>query len=401
MSIKNKEGNSVVIFENRFRYLRPLYVVVLLLASLGCWTQTNLQTNAEAKGQIFSVASLNVDGLPQKVLGISVNSDGPGSSGTSRISRYLTQKGYDVIGVQEDFEYDHELRSSLSEDYDYGEWQGGILDNIGWSAFTSLKVYTDGLRLFWRKEHKLTQEEAVTWDDSYGKFDHAWDDMAAKGFRRAEVTLGNGCSFVVYDMHMDASDDDDEKTGDDWHDKAARWSQWRQLCSAVMDKLDDRPVVLLGDMNSYYTRDSILALFFHPIESTGQYTVHDAWVEFVRQGNYPAIGDQQLSTSEYGFVLGETLDKILYINPVKGDRLSLVDYHVETDYTWDDGSPLGDHYPIAAVFRLESEEATIVSEVSSRQNVRYYDLNGREVSQPFRGMYIMRYSDGRTQKVFF
>ena len=351
----------------------------------------------------FSVATLNVDGLPTYIADIHINPDGPGGE-TQRVGEFLARKGYDIIGVQEDFNYDEELRQSLELHYNYGDWQGDIdlsFGKIMGVLFANERFETDGLRVFWRKNHQIEQENAVAWYDSYGKFDHAWDDMAAKGFRRAEVTLGNGCSFVVYDMHMDASDDDDEKTGDDWHDKAARWSQWRQLCSAVMDKLDDRPVVLLGDMNSYYTRDSILALFFHPIESTGQYTVHDAWVEFVRQGNYPAIGDQQLSTSEYGFVLGETLDKILYINPVKGDRLSLVDYHVETDYTWDDGSPLGDHYPIAAVFRLESEEATIVSEVSSRQNVRYYDLNGREVSQPFRGMYIMRYSDGRTQKVFF
>ena len=216
---------------------------------------------SEVKGQTFSVASLNVDGLPQKILRISINEDGPAVAGTLQISRYLAQKGYDVIGVQEDFEYDHELRSSLSEDYDYGEWQGGILDNIGWSAFTSLKVYTDGLRLFWRKEHKLTQEEAVTWDDSYGKFDHAWDDMAAKGFRRAEVTLGNGCSFVVYDMHMDASDDDDEKTGDDWHDKAARWSgPWNRIVFPENRALEMDLTV--SDMLRHCGRKSVLHLHF-------------------------------------------------------------------------------------------------------------------------------------------
>jgi len=351
------------------------------------------------RGQTFSVASLNVDGLPQKVLGISVNGDGPGTSGTMIISRYLTQKGYDIIGVQEDFENDYELCTSLTDDYDCGEWQGSILDNIGWSSIWNLKVYTDGLRLFWRKEHSLEQEEAVTWNESYGKFSHAWDDMAAKGFRRAEVTLASGCRLVVYDMHMDASEDDDELSGDDMPDKEARWSQWRQLRDAVMEQLDERPVVLVGDMNSYYTRDSILSLFFRPIENTGRYTVHDAWVEFVRQGKYPAIGDEHLSPTWYGYVQGETLDKIIYINPVKGDKLSLVDYHVETDYTHEDGRPLGDHYPIVAVFRPENEEITSVSSVESQQDVRYFDLNGREVNRPHRGLFIIRHADGRTEKV--
>ena len=351
------------------------------------------------KGQTFSVASLNVDGLPQKVLGISVNGDGPGVPGTLQVSRYLEQKGYDIIGVQEDFENDHELRTSLSSDYDCGEWQGSILDNIGWTSFWDLKVYTDGLRLFWRKEHTMADEEAVRWNDSYGKFDHASDDLAAKGFRRAEMTLDSGFRFVVYDMHMDASDDADELTGDDWPDKEARWSQWRQLRDDVLSRLDERPVVLLGDMNSYYTRDSILALFFQPIERTGRYTVHDAWVEHVRKGRYPAIGDDHLSPGDYGYVQGETLDKILYINPVKGDKLSLVEYSVGTDYTWEDGRPFGDHYPIMAIFRPESEEETAISPVGNQQDVRYYDLNGREVKIPRRGMFIIRHADGRTEKV--
>lgn len=350
-------------------------------------------------GQTFSVASLNVDGLPQKILRISINEDGPAVAGTLQISRYLAQKGYDVIGVQEDFENDHELRTALAADYDWGEWQGSILDNIGWTSFWDLKVYTDGLRFFWRKNHSLTQEQAIRWNDSYGRFDHASDDLAAKGFRRAEMTLDGGFQFVLYDMHMDASDDADELTGNDWPDKEARWSQWRQLCNAVMNHLDDRPVVLVGDMNSYYTRDSILALFFQPIESTGRYTVHDAWVEHVRNGRYPAIGDDHLSPGDYGYVQGETLDKILYINPVKGPQLSLVDYQVETDYTWDDGRPFGDHYPVAAVFRPESEESTAVSSLKEERSARYFDLNGREVLHPRRGLFIIRHADGRTEKV--
>ena len=46
------------------------------------------------------------------------------------------------------------------------------------------------------------------------------------------------------------------------------------------------------------------------------------------------------------------LDKILYICPIKGPRLELLDYRVETDYTWDNGTPLGDHHPVAAQFRI-------------------------------------------------
>ena len=73
-----------------------------------------------------AINPLDLLGELEKVLGISVNGDGPGTSGTMIISRYLAQKGYDIIGVQEDFENDYELCTSLTADYDCGEWQGSL-----------------------------------------------------------------------------------------------------------------------------------------------------------------------------------------------------------------------------------------------------------------------------------
>jgi hypothetical protein len=53
--------------------------------------------------ETFSVATLNVDGLPQKLLVFNVNADGPGSVGSVRIGKYLAQKDYDMVFLQEDF----------------------------------------------------------------------------------------------------------------------------------------------------------------------------------------------------------------------------------------------------------------------------------------------------------
>ena len=160
----------------------------------------------------FSVATLNVDGLPTSIWIIPSNPDGPGEGGTEVVSQYLAKKGYDIIGVQEDFNYDSELRSSLEADYDCGLWQGGIdMGDVNWLTIWNTKFETDGLRLFWRKEHQLENEEAVAWRDSYGKFDHCWDDMVTKGFRRCEMTLDNGLRLVVYNMHLDASTEEDER----------------------------------------------------------------------------------------------------------------------------------------------------------------------------------------------
>ena len=339
--------------------------------------------------QTFTVASLNVDGLPTSILGIPINDDGPGVSGSNLISHFLARKGYDIIGMQEDFENDFELRSQLADDYDCGQWQGSVLDNVTWESLLSLKAKTDGLRLFWRREHRLLTEEAVTWNESYGKLDHAADNLAAKGYRRAEMLLSGGQQIVVYDLHMDASNKLDELSGQDIYDKRARWAQWRQLADAVMARLDQRPVIVMGDMNSYYTRDSILSLFINPIEQTGRYTVNDAWVQTARLGHYPAIGDEPLSTGKHGFEQGETLDKIIYINPVTGPHLILTDYHVATDYTWDDGRPLGDHYPVVARFQFAGDKTSSIDAPSDPSPSTLYDLQGRRLAAPPRqGIYI-------------
>ena len=49
-------------------------------------------------GSLFSVCTLNVDGLPAFDF---VNNDGPDTEFTTVISRYLADKAFDFIGVQE------------------------------------------------------------------------------------------------------------------------------------------------------------------------------------------------------------------------------------------------------------------------------------------------------------
>lgn len=338
----------------------------------------------------FSVATLNVDGLPTSIWIIPSNPDGPGEGGTEVVSQYLAKKGYDIIGVQEDFNYDSELRSSLEADYDCGLWQGDIdMGDVNWLTIWNTKFETDGLRLFWRKEHQLENEEAVAWRDSYGKFDHCWDDMVTKGFRRCEMTLDNGLRLVAYNMHLDASTDDDESSGNDGGDKEARRSQWYQLRDSVMARLDERPVIIMGDMNSLYPRDSIKAIFIDPINATGRYHVSDTWVEYEKGGVYPEVGSGDRHVA-YGN--GEELDKILYINPVEGQRLKLEDFHIEYDYVWDDGTPMGDHYPVSARFSIIDDGGTGIRRIcSDSHSQKIYTLSGQQISGvPARsGMYII------------
>ena len=68
----------------------------------------------------FTACAFNVDGLPSIV-----NSDGPGSSGTSTMAGIANNLGWDIIAASEDFEYNTQLVNGLSN-YSYGTYRGTV-----------------------------------------------------------------------------------------------------------------------------------------------------------------------------------------------------------------------------------------------------------------------------------
>ena len=329
-----------------------------------------------AVGETFSVATLNVDGLPLQVMSINVNPDGPGSEGTKLISQYLAAKNYDMVFFQEDFNYHDELTTSLADNYAFDVHSGDVSidpDNFDMSMLLTIRFECDGLGACLKNNHTLNSMQRTAWTDYYGRLDHAWDGMVTKGFRRYEVTLHEGTQIVVYNMHMDASDDSDEASGNDEGDRLARQSQWTQLVSELKGQLDDgRPIIVLGDMNSYYSRDNIEEVFVKPIEDTGKATVTDVWKE---------MGSNS-----------ETLDKIFCINPVSGVKLKPTAFTIDKEGYQDNGKPLGDHYPLATTFEVEdSKTLTILpAESSSDHETKFFSITGQRIAQPRKGIFISK-----------
>ncbi len=311
--------------------------------------------------EIFSVVTLNVDGLPKSlsIMGlytVTVNEDGPGAQYTPVISRYLANMNYDFISVQENFSYDSQLYSSLSANYDRDPWSGGLNMN---KMTSDVRFMSDGLNAFWKKDMTAVMADSVSWTASYGKYNHAWDAIVTKGFRRYDVKLAEGSEVVIYNMHMDAGDDQDEAKGLDGPDCRARMVQWRQLRDYILKHLDKRPVIIMGDLNSWYERDSIKIQFIDEIKRTGLATASDAWIELVKNGRYPEIYDG-IVTKDPGTIdwsrNGELLDKILYINPKGGAKLYPMSIFIDHEgYQKDDGTPLGDHSPLAVTFKIRNQ----------------------------------------------
>ncbi len=161
-------------------------------------------------------------------------------------------------------------------------------------------------------------------------------------------------------MHMEASTEEDEVSGEDLPDRQTRIKQWLQLKDHILSKLDDRPVLVIGDFNTYYCRDDMKAKFIDPINASGRATIGDAWIEKCRDGVFPKLEEDTRIADDGRYtgwtIRGEMPDKILYINPVGGHSVELLscEYDNSKAYHKDGGEvPLGDHFPLFAKFRLK------------------------------------------------
>ena len=357
-----------------------------------------MPATAQNDNSSFSVMTLNVDGLPGKILFFNVNENGPKVWGSEAISFYLTAKNCDIVAMQEDFNYHWEIMSFLLFNYERDEWTGGI------DLFTitdedlihpqNFKLKCDGLNTAWKKNCQSTGYERVAWNRNFGKFSPGGDDLITKGFRRHEVTLQDGTEVVVYNMHMDASDPRDIRVGNEAKDRETRLSQWEQLRLHIMERLDNRPVVVMGDMNCYYYRDDIKTAFIDAIQSTGRATVGDVWVEKQLGGIYPELGSEPLAD--------ETLDKVFYINPTNANTV-IIPTSVEIDKTYyvADGKPLGDHYPLIVHFDIApAGETTGISTVgaATSDGDEWYSLQGVRQDANAKGISINRSGQKRLRK---
>ena len=304
---------------------------------------------AEPQTGTFTAVSMNVDGLPTDLMGfININEGGPGSEGTRAISQKMAEYDWDIIGVSEDFNYNDELMSSLSANYNAGTYRGGV----SW-----LTNKTDGLNLLWKKSLSVTGETCTEWNTSYstGIFGtgNGADGMIDKGFRYYEAEVADGVYVDIYILHMDADSDQG--------DIDARHAQLTQLANAITASDNDNPIIVMGDTNCRYTREDIRSWFMDPINEDERFEIKDAWIEDARDGVYPNVGDSALMAVDkggsYEYPEAEIVDKIFYINNTdRKVKLTQDSYSVATDFTNESGVALADHWPIVGTFTYTVEQ---------------------------------------------
>lgn len=296
------------------------------------------------RGYNFNAVALNVDGLPEKISVVTINSGGPLSEGTKTLSSQIAQKDWGFIGLSEDFNFHTELMSSISDLYNSGTHRGKV---------TGTSNNTDGLGLLCAKWYSFSNESWTQWNKSDGDLmgnlteDNGADELIDKGYRYYKITIASGFDIDVYVLHMDAASRQ--------ADIDTRESQLTQLASAVKTNTgkNKRPVIILGDTNCRYTREKLKELLIDEINKDSRFTIKDAWIEHVWNGVYPTYGGESMMTHTYGAQRGEVVDKVFYINTTESN-LTLK----ANSYLNDESINVSDHSPIVVNFTLTDPNGT-------------------------------------------
>ena len=232
--------------------------------ALSAWAQD------ESASGTLKLVNYNVAGLS---LPSFITPDKPDTKKTTQvIGQYFKDYDYDVLCVQEDFDYHFTLTSTLQPDYKT-YWNGGMGIGSGLNLFSRYKLYDAG---------------RVPWDVACGVLDRGSDELTPKGIVYATIELAPGAYVDIYDIHADAYED----TGS----VDAKYSQFKQLYDLIASRNTGHAVIVTGDFNTYFTMD------YETVSSSGQtrpgrgvylrQLFHDdggfdeAWIEACFDGNY-------------------------------------------------------------------------------------------------------------------
>ncbi|MBZ9642317.1 jacalin-like lectin [Streptomyces sp. PSKA30] len=267
------------------------------------FTATTTPAQAATTGT-FNVLTYNIAGLP---LGLG---DSDPETNTPLIGQRLG--AYDIVNVQEDFNYHASLYANDKHPH--------RTPTSGGAAFG------DGLNTL--SDFPFQDFQRVKWNNCTGT-----NCLTPKGFSLARVQLAEGVYVDLYNVHTNADSDDAAL--------AARRANVEQLSDFIQANSAGNAVIVMGDTNTRYTRagDNIRTL----ISENG---LKDPWVDLVKGGTPPAQGSDALVCDGAAPTNDcEVVDKVLY----RGSKLlSLNATRYNNDwksFLRSDGKHLSDHFP--------------------------------------------------------
>ncbi|MHB9857218.1 jacalin-like lectin [Streptomyces sp. YIM S03343] len=319
---------------------RLLACLAAATAALGGLTATAPAASAASASDsgAFSVLSYNVAGLPQ---GLS-SAPTPRNTATTAIGQRLAP--YDIVHVQEDFNYHANLYATDSHPY-RTPTSGGAGIGSGLNTLSDIPYDTDDF-------------ERVHWDSC--QYDSG-DCLTPKGFTFMRERLAEGVYVDFYNLHTNAGTSDG--------DLASRADNLSQLGAFIATHSAGNAVVVMGDTNTRYTRTGDTIAEFAAANG-----LTDAWVKLIRGGSAPAKGSDALVCDESAITnTCEVVDKVLY----RGSKLVSLNatyYNNEhAGFLTDDGLMLSDHDPVTVRFSWSRNAAFQLSDQFGGPHGDYFD----------------------------
>ncbi|TLS29214.1 hypothetical protein PpBr36_00902 [Pyricularia pennisetigena] len=270
---------------------------------------------AQATSGSLNILTMNVAGLPTIING----NDVPGDKATNsrNIGDKLSQYGYDLAHLQEDFNFHayiyetnkHPFRTATSGGVPFGSGLNSV-SNYDWIDF-----------------------DRVKWDVCSNA--SGADCLTPKGFTFMRLRVAEGVYVDCYNLHADAGSLDD--------DMKARNANLRQVSDAIKARSEGNAVLVFGDTNSRYTRipDGITVFRL-------QNGMTDPWVELIRGGVEPTV--ESLCSNPSTTNSCETVDKVFYRSSPTLTLKAKEWSYASNKFLQDNGDLLSDHNPIAVNF---------------------------------------------------
>ncbi|WOT33335.1 jacalin-like lectin [Streptomyces coeruleorubidus] len=289
------------------RLLGVLAAAALTLTGLTATSATPAAAAADSGS--FDVLTYNIAGLPLEL------GDSDPETNTPLIGQRLGP--YDIVNVQEDFNYHASLYANDKHPHR--------------TATSGGAAFGDGLNTL--SDHPFEDFQRVKWNNCTGT-----NCLTPKGFSLARVRLAEGVFVDLYNVHTNADSTDDAL--------AARRANVEQLSDFIQANSAGNAVIVMGDTNTRYTRtgDNIRTL----LSENG---LTDAWVKLVKGGTPPAQGSDALVCDAAAPANDcEVVDKVLYRG---SELLTLTATRYANDwkaFLRSDGKHLSDHFPHAVDF---------------------------------------------------
>jgi endonuclease/exonuclease/phosphatase family metal-dependent hydrolase len=281
--------------------------LLLILSNAGCKKDKNTEGT-------FTVLTYNIAGLPEGISGSHP------ATYTPIISGLINE--YDIVHVQEDFDYHDSL----------------LLHNTHPYRTETMGTTTVGDGLNTLSRFPIKNFQRIKWNDCTD-----FDCFTPKGFSYSQIEIEKGVFIDFYNVHAQAQSYEEalEK----------RRKNIAQLCAYINEHSAGKAVIIMGDMNCRYTRtgDTIRAILDIGFE--------DVWIKLKRNGAIPEQNGNSLTncTPDRSSANCEKVDKIFFRSNAQME-LTALEYKLDDEryyYQGNDTLPLSDHWPLYAKFRFK------------------------------------------------